>query len=451
MSAALDFTYRYAFPSRVEPSGRGAPQLSLATCDAEHAQPYFFEGRLRHPRMVGEMLHVLSDVVRTHFFLPRPAQLDPVLTSNETILRLEGFSGCCGVYARVDLPATAFDGERHGRGTTNVDFNTEMRAALLRLRDDEDVEFAVGADEVVLSRGNQRTVEKKVKLPLRWIKGFSEVQAYQPRLELKMGVAAAEALRFVRSLPQASRPKMPSYATSAGRSIRLSQRPQNGAVPILGTHRVKVIEPLLLRAKSLKVWADDDSGASAWEVCYPQGSFFLMISPEVYRGFSGEGQVLSALAKPPPEVVIAKVRASLKWQSQLDPDQLATALGLGAGEVSGALAVLGSRGLAGFDANTQQYFHRELPFDLAKVEEMQPRLGDARRLVEEGKVRSLGDGEGVSTFEVQGTGTVHRVRLSDERDACTCPWFSKHQGQRGPCKHILAAALVQQGGDRDDA
>ena len=117
----------------------------------------------------------------------------------------------------------------------------------------------------------------------------------------------------------------------------------------------------------------------------------------------------------------------------------------------GALAVLGSRGLAGFDANAQQYFHRELPFDLAKVEEMQPRLGDARRLVEEGKVRSLGNGEGVSTFEVQGTATVHRVRLSDQLDACTCPWFSKHQGQRGQCKHILAASLVQQGGDRDDA
>src|SRR5215470_16132323 len=346
MSAALDFTYRYAFPSRVEPSGRGAPRLSLATCNADHAHPYFFAGRLRQPRMVGEMLYVLSDVVRTHFFLPRPAHLDPVLTSNETVLRLEGFSGCCGVYARVDLPATAFDGERHGRGTTNVDFNVAMRNALLGLRDDEDVEFAVGADEVMLSRGNQRTVEKKVKLPLRWIKGFSEVQAYQPRLELKMEVGAAEALRFVRSLPQASRPKMPSYATSAGRSIRLSQRPQKGAVPILGTHRVRVIEPLLLRAKSLNVWADDDSGASAWEVCYPQGSFFLMISPEVYRGFSGEGQVLSALAKPPPEVVIAKVRASLRWQSQLDPDKLAAALDLGAGEVRSALTVLGSRGLA---------------------------------------------------------------------------------------------------------
>jgi hypothetical protein len=262
-----------------------------------------------------------------------------------------------------------------------------------------------------------------------------------------MEVSAAEALRFTRALPKAARPKMPSYAVLADKSIRLSQRHQSGAVPILGTHRVKVIEPLLLRATSLKVWADDESGASAWQVCYPAGSFFLMISPEVFRGFSGEGQVLSALAKPPSELTISKVRASLKWQSELDSGQLADVLRLDEREVEGALAVLGSRGLAGFDANTRRYFHRELPFDLARVEEMQPRLGNARKLVEDGKVRRIERAAHMSTFEVQGTGAIHRVRLSDEKEACTCPWFSKYQGQRGPCKHILASSLVQQAED----
>lgn len=443
MSAALDFTYHYAFSSGVSKMPSGRPQFSLATCDADQKRPHFFDGRARQPRILGEMLYTLSDVVRTHFFLPRPAILDPVLTSNEELLRLEGFSGCCGVYARVDLPAEAFDGECHGRGTTNVDFNQPMRNALLRLRDEEDVRFAVGGDEVVLSKGNEKTIEKKVKLPLRWIKGFSEVQAYQPRLELKMEVSAAEALRFVRTLPKAAKPRMPSYAVSAGRSIRLSQRAQKGAVPILGTHRVKVIEPLLPRAQSLRIWCDEESGASAWEVRYAIGSFFLMISPEVFRGFSGEGQILAALAKPPGDAVIAKVRASLKWQSQVDAGELAMGLGLEAVDVDAALAVLGSRGMAGFDAEAQRYFHRELPFDLDKVEEMQPRLGNARKLVEGGLVRRVpGADRDVATFEVQGTGTMHRVHIADDQQSCTCPWFSKYRGQRGPCKHILAASIV---------
>lgn len=444
MSAALDFTYAYAFPSGVAANDRGGPQFSLATCNADQAKPYFFDGKLRQPRMTGEMLYVLSEVVSTHFFLPMPPNLDPVLTSNENLLRLEGFSGCCGVYARVDLPEGVFDGDCQGRGTTNVDFNTDMRSALLRLRDDEQVEFAVGADEVVLSKGEDRKVEKKVKLPLRWIKGFSEVQAYVPRLELMMEVPAADGLGFLRSLPKASRPKRPTYATSVGRSIRASQREQRGAVPILGTHRVKVLEPLLLRAKTLKVWLDSDSGASAWEVCFELGSFFLMISPEVYRGFSGEGQVLSTLANPPDEAVIAKVRANLTWQSEVDPASLAGQLGVGVSDVEGALAVLGSRGLAGYDAAGAHYFHRELPFDLAKVEEMQPRLANARKLIDAGKVQCLTENDGSDTaiFEVQGSGTMHRVRLSEDGEACTCPWFSKYQGQRGPCKHILAASLL---------
>ena len=448
MSAAIDFTYQYGFASNVAlVSGR--PALSLATCDASQAKPYFFDGRVRQPRIMGELLYTLSDVVRTHFFLPRPAILDPVLTSNEDLLRLEGFSGCCGVYARVDLPAEAFDGECLGRGTTNVDFNTPMRNALLRLRDEEEVQFAVGADEVVLSKGNQPIVEKKVKLPLRWIKGFSEVQAYQPRLRLRAEVSAAEALRFVRTLPKAAKPRMPSYAVPTGGSLRLSQRPAPGAVPILGTHRVKVIEPLLPRALSLRIWSDDDSGASAWEVRYPVGTFFLMISPEVFRGFSGEGQVLVALANPPSDAILAKVRASLKWQSQLDAGALAAMLGLDEADVTAALAVLGSRGLAGYDADAQRYFHRELPFDLEKVEEMQPRLGNARKLIEDGLVRRIAGDPAVATYEVEGTGTTHRVRLAGEQQSCTCPWFSKYQGQRGPCKHILAASLAQEDDEKD--
>jgi hypothetical protein len=445
VSAAIDYTYQYSFPSGLAATASGRPQLSLATCNADLQRPYFFDGRARQPRILGDMLYTLSEVVRTHFFLPRPPLFDPVLTSNEELLRLEGFSGCCGVYARVDLPAEAFDGECHGRGTTNVDFNQPMRNALLRLRDDEDVRFSVGADEVVLARGSEQTVEKKVKLPLRWIKGFSEVQAYQLRLELKMEVSAAEALRFVRTLPKTAMPKMPSYAVSAGRSIRLSQRPQKGAVPILGTHRVRVIEPLLPRAQSLLIWCDDNSGASAWEVRYAFGAFFLMISPEVFRGFSGEGQVLSTLAKPPEDRVIANVRAGLKWQSQVDAEAFAQDLGLEPTDVKAALAVLGSRGLAGFDAAAQRYFHRELPFDLDRVERMQPRLGNARKLAEGGLVRRLPSADGnAAIFEVQGTGTMHRVRVTGDHQSCTCPWFSKYQGQRGPCKHILAASLVEE-------
>ncbi|WP_299975616.1 SWIM zinc finger family protein [uncultured Pseudoteredinibacter sp.] len=447
MAASIDFTYKYSFASEILTNSAGKPVLSLATCDSNQAHPHFFDGRVLYPRIMGDMLITLTDVVRSHFFLPRPTNLDPVLTSNEELLRLEGFSGCCGVYARVDLPTPFFEGDLFGRGTTNVDFNTPMRNALMRLRDNEDVQFSVGNDGVELTKGNQRTIEKKVKLPLRWIKGFSEVQAYQPSLELAMEVGAADALRFVRSLPKTAKSKMPSYVISMGRSIRLSQRKQKDAVRLVGAHRVKVIEPLLVRAKSLRIWRDEANGTSAWEVCFNVGSFFLMISPEVYRGFSGEGQVLSKLANPPSDEVIAQVRAQLKWQSCIDIKDMSNNLKIDAHEIRSSLAVLGSRGLAGFDATSQMYFHRELPFDLSKVEDLQPRLKQARKLAKTGEIQTTSDKEGELVYVVPGTGTRHRVRLSDSDEVCTCPWFSKYQGARGPCKHILAVQLIIEGSD----
>ena len=295
MSAAVDFTYRYAFPSALETAGN-EPRLRLATCTPNQPSPYFFDGLMRDPRIVGDMMLVLSDVVRTHFFLARPPLMDPVLTSTESMLRLEGFSGCCGVYARVDLAAEAFDGEIFGRGTTNVDFNNPMRAALSRIRPTEEVRFAVGRDEVALERSGEKTVEKKVRLPLRWIKGFSEVQAYQPSLSLAHDVPASEGLRLIRSFPRGRALKRPTFVVAVGSKLRLSQRERPGSVRLSGTHRVRILEPLFTSAKGLRVWHDDRAGTSAWEVIFEQAAFFLMVSPEVERGFSGEGQVLSALA-----------------------------------------------------------------------------------------------------------------------------------------------------------
>ena len=118
-------------------------------------------------------LLTLSKIIRTHFFLPRPVILDPVVTASENVLRFEGFSGCCGVYARVDMRSETFDTEITGQGTTNVDFNNPMVAGLARLRQEKTARIAVGTDELMLDVAGQQLVEKKVKLPVRWIKCFS--------------------------------------------------------------------------------------------------------------------------------------------------------------------------------------------------------------------------------------------------------------------------------------
>lgn len=45
----------------------------------------------------------------------------------------------------------------------------------MRLKDQDDVNLSVGRDEVDLSKGDEKTIEKRVRQPVRWIKGFSKV------------------------------------------------------------------------------------------------------------------------------------------------------------------------------------------------------------------------------------------------------------------------------------
>lgn len=441
MAAAVDYRYRYPFLSSLE-RGEGSTNLTLATFTREAEAPYFFQGVMRDPRVLADMFLILSDIVRTHFFLPIPHHaLDPVLTSSDSMLRMEGFSACCGVYARIDMAHAAFEGDLKSRGTTNVDFNDPMRAALRNIRVQDSVKFSVGRSEVALEVDDARVVEKKVKLPIRWIKGFSEVQAYQPTLELRYEIPAAQALKLLRSMP-AVQPRSPLYVTGRAASVRLSHRPQPGCVRFLGAHRIRVVEPLLVNARSLRIWADDDTGTSAWEILSGDVRFLLLVSPEVYRGFSGEGQNLEALAGGRWQDLLSTVRAQMNWQNEIEVASVAETIAASVTEVEATLAALGSRGLAGFDVNSGRYFHRELPFDYDQVDALQPRLKAAYKLIHDERVSldSVADEE--TRYVVGGSGVDHYVRLRSDGDRCTCPWYSKHPGERGPCKHILAAQMT---------
>lgn len=458
-SSAINYIYRYPFASNIDRSGTSpSPGLSLATCSVGDTHPYFFDGKASQPKLVADMLLVLSEIVRTHFFLPIPTHaLDPVVTSNDGVLRFEGFSACCGVYARCDLTAEFFDTEIHGRGTTNVDFNEPMRSALRSLSDQDKLNFQVGKEEFSVTTETESIIEKKVKLPLRWIKGFSETQVYQTTLKLQIEIAGPEALMMIRGIKKTGSPKQPSYIIKRGKTLSLSQRQTPGAVKIVGLHRLKPLTTLIARANKVKIWSNPDNGVQAWVLEYTHARFLLMVSPEPYRGFSGEGQALSALATLKADAnvgdnrqqLLANIRAHLTWQNQIDTNELVRLIApnllnaeLDQDLIKNTLSILGASGLAGYDLTSQQYFHRELPFELDMIESLQPRLLNAQKLIDNKKIslkKELGNGE--ADFLVAGTDVKHFVSIHATRDTCTCPWYSKYQGQRGPCKHILAANL----------
>jgi hypothetical protein len=130
-------TYSYLRPSALHDSTAGHT-LALetsgsATPAGEVANPRFFNGFLTAPRRRRCSRSPMWQPPATTYRPSANAWLDPVVTADGDRLRLESFSGCCGVYARLDVLAPGLDGDDVGHGTTNVDVNPPLRRALAGL------------------------------------------------------------------------------------------------------------------------------------------------------------------------------------------------------------------------------------------------------------------------------------------------------------------------------
>ncbi|GAA5508668.1 hypothetical protein [Novipirellula caenicola] len=434
-ASTIEYTYQYPFASAVV---RSRWNLAGTAVDDRHAT--FFQGGLQRPDLVSQSLLVLNRIVRTHFFDARPSQRDPIVTSSPKMVRWEGFSGCCGAYARVDLDQRAFQTAEQTFGTTNVDFNTEMVSQLSKVGRHDETRLSISNEAIVLRTGEAEVVERKVPLPRRWIKGLSEVQAYQTKLKLRHTLHPASVSRLLQSLGTVSRGI--EYLAVHGSAVRLSRRQTPGSLAIGGAERLKPLAPLLLQAREVGLWSDENSGVFAVSIELEIGRFWFVLSPAMHRGFSGEGQLLQTLTSDQAVQIADEIYDLLGWQSELHPAELAVQLGCRAEDAAASLAILSTRGIAGFDAASGYYFHRELPFAIALAERDQPRLKSARMLIDKGHVRILGATNDGHDIEVTGNTATQFVRLRSDGDRCTCVWYTRHQGQRGPCKHILAARIL---------
>ena len=110
------------------------------------------------------------------------------------------------MHARLDLLPSALEGAPVAAGTTNVDFNAPIRAALAGVAAGGPLLLSVGANEVRVTTAEASVTERKVPLPGRWLKGFGEVQALGRPMRLVAELPGAEAQRFIRAVPRGSRP-----------------------------------------------------------------------------------------------------------------------------------------------------------------------------------------------------------------------------------------------------
>lgn len=450
-------TVAYPRPSALE-SGADGRRLGLetsrgATPAGAEEHPRFFSGFLTSPQIGAAALLAVADVAAARYHQPQwRASLDPVVTGNGDRLRFESFSGCGGVYARLDVLAPGLDDGEVGHGTTNVDVNDPLREALSRIGSDDPLHLRVGPEELAVTTLEGPVVEKKVPLPDRWLRGFAEAQVIAAGFDLRAELPAGEAVRFLRGLPGAGGGRRaaggPRWVVPVGRGLRPTTRPAPGAVCLPGPERLGALRRVLRHATALRVYgpavgaaAGTAGAAAAWEVVLPGMRLTLTLSPDASRGFSGEGGVLDALATEEAAGDAELIAVLLAWEPRIDVADLAASSGLTPARVRAALVHLGTSGRVGYDTAEAAYFHRELPYDAGRVERHNPRLRSARALVAAGAVALDGTLATVTAED----GHAHRVRDEAGVLSCSCLWWARYRGGRGPCKHALAVRMVRRG------
>lgn len=455
---STDLSYVYGAPSILDEAD-GVAHLGLATSGGTTAaggaaHPYFLSAFVEHPGVVADGLLLVARVARTRYYVP-PSMVaailraaDPVVTATNDGVRFESFSACCGVYARLDVDADALDTEYLVPGVTNVDVNPPLREALAGLRPGEPLRLDVGSEALTVTTLDEAVVEEKVALPDRWLKGFAETQVLSAGMTLQHSLDRTEAIRFIQGLPKNSNTRTVMWAAPAVRGLRLGTKPAPHAVCVAGPERLRALEPMLRHATGLTAYGPNADRSSAplpsvWVLELPGGRISLALSPEKSRGFSGEGAVLPLLASGDVAEDADLVSALLAFEPRIDVAQLAADSALPADRVAGALSVLASSGQVGFDVTTGSYFHRPLPVNPNALGKLHPRLVDAHKLVDAGAVTHQIE----DRFTITSGGLDYDVVLTEPIAAarCTCPWYAKHRGTRGPCKHVLAAHLVSEG------
>ncbi len=448
MSQAVAKASGYIRASRYE-SGTAQDCMTLQTAagltpEGRVDHPVFFRGTVVRPDVAAAGLRMLAEIAYTRYFNPMPGRgsLDPILTANGDRLRCEAFSACNGVYARLDLLSESFDNASLGLGTTNIDINPPLAQALAGVRPRHRLHLNVGPDQVEMTPASDIHVERKVDLPERWVRALAETQSIAPTLESRARFNAVGWQRFLNALPMVggsgSGPSM--WLLPGTNGLRQTARPARGAISLAGTARLSAVKRLQHLVQDAHVYgpsieADTPHAVSAWEFTLPGARVLLMLSPEPYRGFSGEGTVLPALTQACAADAIT-LQALLAWEATIDSTALAAETGFDAGRIHRALQYLATSGHLGFDLHERCYFHRQLPFVESRLEQNYPRLAAARALVAAGAITHE-----QAHLRIASDDHFQWVGFEGGTPHCTCLFWTRYRGTRGPCKHILAAQL----------
>ena len=403
--------------------------------------PCFFWGSLTDPYVTAKCWSTIAKVVRSSFGPIPPSLRDPIVSAGAERLRFEGFSSCNGVYVRLDMKPESIDGEFIANGTTNVDFNDPMLNALNAIQKNEKVTLAVGHQEVQVITTKTKVVEKKVTLPMRWIKGLTSVQLYLADMEMQFELTKIQTIQLFQSLPKGN-VKGEFYITKRAGKFMFSTLATSDSVRIGGIHRLRLLEGILAIVDKIYIYESSDKETCAVVCEFGKMQLLMAFSPDAYRGFSGEGKALENMSENVPVEWVYGLNSLLKSNETFDPTMISIENDIDFGTMENLTASLSSMGLLGYDVAERAHFYRRLPFKTERILSLNPRLKNAKKLIDNEDIEIVIRKSNYIEAKVKGTGVTHKVIIDGEKQLCTCDWFTAYQGKRGICKHILGVKMI---------
>jgi hypothetical protein len=525
-----EITLRYAGASRVVTEG-GETRLSLFG-NAERGDVQG-GGRIKDPLRLREALSALYDVVKSDFrYIPKDrtaymaymrlrkqaafmnlweaqraytdwlmqndplafAVLDPIVSVHPDEVFFEVFSKDEGSYAKLGIAREAtFGGEAPWAfGTTNIDFTQALYDGVQRMRSYRTTSLSIGKDAIGLSTsGAPEVLEKKVKVPDAWLRGFLQVQSAGTLPRTVFRIAPMDLYNVLRHLrlnadlktqPLAAKDGAPRRG---GRAIRVELVPgepprlvlepwelcivtsagvYTGRTPevvrIWGRRRLLLLRRLLPFAESIDVHLLGAGLPSFYVLRAGPLTFTLGLS-----GFTASNWaqavsfdlLLPRRVKAPEALHRVLGHLGERWLSKAP--EIASELGLPGAEVLSALQVGCQQGKLMFDVAREVYRYRPLtgdPLDPARFEFRNDRerrahdlLGQkgAVKIVTENRIHGVGL-ELTGKVAVTADKREYRPALLEgdeglvKKAECTCAFFRKHKLKEGPCEHLIALRLL---------
>jgi predicted DNA-binding WGR domain protein len=407
--------------------------------------------------------------------------LDPVVTVHPDQVFFEVFSKDEGTYAKLGFDLSAFElAHQPACGTTNIDFSQTLHAGFEQMRSYRQTRLAIGREAVRLDTESAGAVlEKKVRVPDSWLRGFLQVQSAATLPHVTFSMAPLDLYNLLRHLRMYGDRKGQRRGLRVelvpGENPRLVLEPRetvlettadiyrgrsSRVIRLWGRRRLMLLRRLLPYVERVDVALLGSGLPSFWVL--RAGPVTLTLGMTGFTAADWSQAVSLDLLLPRSDKAGRALETVLRKLADvwvLSAKDISAATGLSGPALAEALQAGCQQGKLMYDLAADAYRLRaltEAPLDLSRLEFRNGRERTARDLVTGRKAVQIVSENRIAGTGVEVTGQVavaedrrdYRpvVLLNEEgmlaKAECTCPFFRKQGLKAGPCAHLIALRMA---------